>query len=129
METIFATRLVGARQKIENISIKSPRQVVMELAQKIDDIARTLDLIITNKLGLARQKLDALASMPNVLSNKMNILNQSVLHLGQMLNSLSYKSVLSRGYAIVRDANNKIISNSGAGIPATIEFNDGVIKL
>ncbi len=129
LETIFATRLVGARQKIENISIKSPRQVVMELAQKIDDIARTLDLIITNKLGLARQKLDALASMPNVLSNKMNILNQSVLHLGQMLNSLSYKSVLSRGYAIVRDANNKIISNSGAGIPATIEFNDGVIKL
>ena len=129
LETIFATRLVGARQKIENISIKSPRQIVMELGQKIDDIARTLDLIITNKLGLARQKLDALAAMPNVLSNKMNILNQSVLHLGQMLNSLSYKSVLSRGYAIVRDANNKIISNSGAGIPATIEFNDGVIKL
>jgi exodeoxyribonuclease VII large subunit len=129
LETVFATRLVGARQKIENISVKSPRQIVMELGQKIDDIARTLDLIITNKLGLARQKLDALASMPNVLSNKMNILNQSVLHLGQMLNSLSYKSVLSRGYAIVRDANNKIISNSGAGIPATIEFNDGVIKL
>lgn len=129
LETIFATRLVGARQKIENISIKSPRQIVMELGQKIDDISRTLDLIITNKLGLARQKLDALAAMPNVLSNKMNILNQSVLHLGQMLNSLSYKSVLSRGYAIVRDANNKIISNSGAGIPATIEFNDGVIKL
>lgn len=129
LETVFATRLVGARQKIENISVKSPRQVVMELAQKIDDIARTLDLIITNKLGLARQKLEALASMPNVLSNKMNILNQSVLHLGQMLNSLSYKSVLSRGYAIVRDANNKIISNSNMGIPTTIEFNDGVIKL
>lgn len=129
LETTFATRLVGARQKIENISVKSPRQVVMELSQKIDDIARTLDLIITNKLGLARQKLEALASMPNVLSNKMNILNQSVLHLGQMLNSLSYKSVLSRGYAIVRDANNKIISNSNMGIPATIEFNDGVIKL
>ena len=129
LETVFATRLVGARQKIENISVKSPRQVVMELGQKIDDISRTLDLIITNKLGLARQKLEALASMPNVLSNKMNILNQSVLHLGQMLNSLSYKSVLSRGYAIVRDANNKIISNSNMGIPATIEFNDGVIKL
>ena len=129
LETVFATRLVGARQKIENISVKSPRQVVMELGQKIDDIARTLDLIITNKLGLARQKLEALASMPNVLSNKMNILNQSVLHLGQMLNSLSYKSVLSRGYAIVRDANNKIISNSNMGIPVTIEFNDGVVKL
>ncbi len=130
LETVFATRLVGARQKIENISVKSPRQVVMELGQKIDDISRTLDLIITNKLGLARQKLEALASMPNVLSNKMNILNQSVLHLGQMLNSLSYKSVLSRGYAIVRDENGQIISRGADNKkPATIEFNDGVIKL
>jgi exodeoxyribonuclease VII large subunit len=129
LDTSFATRLVNVKQRIENISIKSPKQVVMEWGQKIDDISRTLNLIINNKMTVARQKIDVVANMPNILSNKMNILNQSVAHLGQMLGSLSYKSVLSRGYAIVRDANNKIISNSGAGIPATIEFNDGVIKL
>lgn len=129
LDTSFATRLVNVKQRIENISIKSPKQVVMEWGQKIDDIARTLNLIINNKMTVARQKIDVVANMPNILTNKMNILNQSVAHLGQMLGSLSYKSVLSRGYAIVRDANNKIISNSGAGIPATIEFNDGVIKL
>ena len=49
--------------------------------------------------------------------------------MGQMLNSLSYKSVLSRGYAIVRDANNQIVSRSDAGAPATIEFADGIITL
>lgn len=129
LDTSFATRLVNVKQRIENISIKSPKQVVMEWSQKIDDISRTLNLIINNKMTVARQKIDVVANMPNILTNKMNILNQSVAHLGQMLGSLSYKSVLSRGYAIVRDANNKIISNSGAGIPATIEFNDGVIKL
>ena len=59
----------------------------------------------------------------------MNLLNQNMTHIGNMLNSLSYKNVLRRGYAIVRDENNKIISNSGDGRPATIEFNDGVIKL
>ena len=129
LNTTFATRLVNVKQRIENISLKSPKQVVMEWGQKIDDVARTLNLIINNKLTVARQRIDAMANIPNILTNKMNILNQSVTHLGQMLGSLSYKSVLSRGYAIVRDKDNKIISNSGAGIPATIEFNDGVIKL
>ena len=41
---------------------------------------------------------------------------------------MSYKNVLQRGYAIVRDANNKIISTSSAA-PASIEFSDGILKL
>ena len=49
--------------------------------------------------------------------------------MDQMLNSLSYKSVLARGYAIVRDSNNQIISRTDAGMPATIEFADGVINI
>ena len=46
-----------------------------------------------------------------------------------MLNSLSYKNVLARGYAIVRGANNQIISRCDGGVPATIEFADGVVQL
>lgn len=129
LDTVFATRLVGVRQKIESISIKSPKQMVMEWAQRLDDTGRTLSLIISNKMTIARQKIDIIANMPNLLTNKMSMLNQAVSHLDKMLNSLSYKNVLRRGYAIVRDENNKIISNSGAGRPATIEFNDGIIKL
>jgi exodeoxyribonuclease VII large subunit len=59
----------------------------------------------------------------------MTALNQSLAHAGQMLNSLSYKSVLARGYAIVRGADNAIISSVDGGTPQTIEFADGVIKL
>ena len=59
----------------------------------------------------------------------MDALNQAVGHLGQMLNSLSYKSVLSRGYAIVRGADGNIISHSDGGAPASIEFSDGVVHL
>lgn len=129
LDTVFATRLVGVRQKIESISIKSPKQMVMEWGQRLDDAGRTLSLIISNKMTIARQKIDIIANMPNILTNKMSMLNQAVSHLDKMLNSLSYKNVLRRGYAIVRDKNNKIISNSGAGRPATIEFNDGIMEL
>jgi exodeoxyribonuclease VII large subunit len=128
LDTLFTTRLVNVKQKIENISIKNPKQIVMEWGQRLDDTVRTLDLIISNKLNLAKQKMTTLANVPNILTNKMSMLNQAVSHLGNMLNSLGYKNVLARGYAIVRDKDNKIISTNTA-TPASIEFKDGILKL
>lgn len=125
----FTTRLINAKQRIEAINIKSPKQVVMEHAQRLDDLGRTMNVIINAKLTTARQKMDIVSAFPNILQNQINVLTQGLNHMGQMLNSLSYKSVLSRGYAIVRDANNQIVSRSDAGTPATIEFADGVITL
>lgn len=125
----FTTRLINAKQRIESVNIKSPKQVLMEHTQRLDDLGRTLNIIINTKIVSAQQKLDNVATFPNILHNRMQTLNQSLLHAGQMLNSLSYKSVLSRGYAIVRDENNNIISSIDGGTPKSIEFADGVFKL
>ena len=125
----FTTRLINAKQRIESIVIKSPTQMVMEHAQRLDDAGRTLNIIMGAKMQNARQKMDLASGFANVLQNRMDVLNQSVAHLGQMLQSLSYRSVLSRGYAIVRDGHNRIISRTDDGVPATIEFADGVLKI
>ena len=125
----FTTRLMNAKQRLESVTIKSPKQVLMEHTQRLDDIGRTLNLIINTKIASAHQKMDIVSEFSNILQNRMSMLNQSVAHIGQMLNSLSYKSVLSRGYAIVRDADDKIISSVDGGTPKTIEFSDGIIKL
>ena len=126
----FTTRLANAKARMESIVIKSPKQVLMEQQQRLDDITRTLNIIIDGKLTTARQRLDSVATFPNILQNKMTTLNQAVTHIGQMLNSLSYKNVLARGYAIVRDENNTIISRANDGLcPAELEFVDGIIKL
>lgn len=129
LSNTFTTRLVNAKSRIESVSIKSPRQLVMEHAQRLDDMGRTMNILIDNKIATAHQRMDIVAGFPTILQNRMNTLNQSISHLGQMLQSLSYKSVLARGYAIVRDANNNIISRTNTGTPATIEFADGVLKL
>lgn len=129
LSNTFTTRLVNAKSRIESVSIKSPRQLVMEHAQRLDDMGRTMNILIDNKIATAHQRMDIIAGFPTILQNRMNTLNQSISHLGQMLQSLSYKSVLARGYAIVRDANNNIISRTNTGTPATIEFADGVLKL
>ena len=125
----FTTRLMNAKQRIEGISIKSPKQMIMERAQRLDDLGRTLNVIINTKLVSAQQKMTIVSAFPNILQNRMQVLNQSLQHMEQMLNSLSYKSVLLRGYAIVRDANNNIISSVDGGVPNSIEFADGVLKL
>lgn len=126
----FTTRLANAKSRIDAINVKSPRQMLMEQSQRLDDISRTLGIIINGRVVAARQKMDVVATMPNILANKMGVLNRSVEHLGQMLNSLSYKNVLARGYAIARDPDNNIISRADSGATvASIEFADGIMKI
>lgn len=125
----FTTRLMNAKSRMESINIKSPKQLLMEHMQRLDDMGRTLNILINNKLSVTHQKMDTVAQFPTILQNRMNTLNQSISHLGQMLQSLSYKSVLSRGYAIVRAADGQIISKTDSGTPASIEFADGVLTL
>lgn len=129
ISTTFITRLNNAKQRIESINIKSPKQIVMENAQRLDDMGRTLNILIDGKMNIARGSMDTVARFPVILQNRMETLSNTIMHMGQMLQSLSYKSVLSRGYAIVRDADNNIIARAGAGTPATIEFADGVIQI
>ena len=126
---VFTTRLINAKQRMDSLVIKSPKQLLMEHAQRLDDLGRTINIIINAKIVTAHQKMDLVSAFPNVLQNRMKSLNQAVVHLGQMLGSLSYKSVLSRGFAIVRGADNKIISRADGGVPKSIEFADGVIQI
>lgn len=122
----FTTRLTNAKSRIESINIKNPKQLVMEQEQRLDDLTRTMNIIINNKIVAARQRMEYVSTFPNILQNRMVALTQAVSHLDQMLNSLSYKSVLQRGYAIVRDIDDQIISRADSKQkPASLEFADG----
>lgn len=126
----FANRLVNAKQRIAAIIVKNPKQLIMEQTQRLDDLTRTMTIIINGKLTATKQQLVSMATFPAILQNRMSSLNQAITHLGQMLNSLSYKNVLQRGYAIVRNNTNKVISRaSDFTTPAEIEFADGSVKI
>ncbi len=125
----FTTRLTNAKNRMESIIIKNPKQMIMERQQRLDDLTRTINIIINGKIVTAHQRMDSVSTFVNILQNKMQTLSQSVNHLGQMLNSLSYKNVLTRGYAIVRDEKNQIVSRADGAQPASIEFADGIISV
>ncbi len=126
----FVARLTNARGRVDAISIKSPHQMLMERAQRLDDLGRSMDIIIGAKITGAHQKMQIVATFPNILAARMAAMRQSVEHMGQMLGSLSYKSVLARGYAIVRGASGEIIASAHSNERvATIEFADGSITV
>ena len=128
LTSAFTARLVNVKQRLNNINIKSPKQVLMEKSQRLDDLGKTMSLIITTKMQNAHQKMVVFERFPNIMINRLVSLKQALGHIAQMLNSMSYKNVLQRGYAIVRDENNNIISTNTAK-PASIEFADGVMNL
>ncbi len=126
----FTTRIKNTRNRIESITIKSPHQMVMEHTQRIDDITRTLGIIINAKISDARHKMEIVSKIPNILTTKMTMLTRAVEHSGQMLNSLGYKNVLARGYAIARGKDNAIISSAtNANNIVSVEFADGIVNI
>ena len=128
LNTAFTTQIINHKRNINNITIKSPKQILMEQMQRLDDIGRTMNIMITSKIQSAHQKIELVSRFPTILENRFASINQSLVHMGQMLGSLSYKKVLQRGFAIVRDKDNTIVSTISAK-PKSIEFADGTLML
>jgi exodeoxyribonuclease VII large subunit len=64
------------------------------------------------------------------LATSTQRLQARVAHSGQLLGALSYRSILARGFALVRDAQNRPVhsaSQVGPGAPLSVEFADGRI--
>lgn len=129
LSSSFTGHLTNTKQRIESINLKSPKQIIMEQGQRLDDINRTMGIIINGKLASSKQSIDLVSNFKNILQNKLAAFNQSVSHFDQMLNSLSYKSVLNRGYAIVRSGDKVVARASEFTHPAQIEFADGIVEI
>jgi len=129
MTSSYISRLNNLRAHIAAMVIKSPTQTIMERAQRIDDIARTMFIIMDSKIQHAKHSIMRFDNLSIIVDSKISNLKLQISNMERMLNSLSYKNVLSRGFAIVR-ADNKIISKTADfKTPAEIEFADGMVQI
>ena len=100
-----------SKLKDKNQALKSPKQIINDLNIRLDDKVQVLDLNIKNLIKLYSEKIKSIS---------------------QMIEQLSFKNVLKRGYSIIWDDQNHIISNSRQLMNSSnfnIEFADNKIKI
>ncbi|MCQ2562374.1 MAG: exodeoxyribonuclease VII large subunit [Alphaproteobacteria bacterium] len=118
------------KNNFANMTIKSPNQILLDYEQKLDDFDERLFYKLKMKLNNIRQLIDNISRVDNVLLPSMNLRKQNIKNISQVLSSLSYKNVLQRGYAIIRDINGDIISSINTNKSVSqIEFFDGKLKI
>lgn len=116
MEDIAATRLERARQGLvharSRLRLLSPTAVIEQNHLRLDDLR--------NRLA---------SSSP---AKRVQLESQRLLAVWKRLESASPRSVLQRGYAIVRDASGRPVSRAKglkAGQPLVNEFHDGKLRV
>lgn len=93
---------------------------------------RLTPLGVQRSISLSRERLDSLSERMNLaLSKRQSDHRQHLSGLSQLLQSLSYKNVLARGYAVVRDENGqpvRSVKTIAAGQELSIELTDGTMN-
>lgn len=130
--TAMRKMLTLYRERIEGLArgLPRPQQLVANMAQTLDGLAERLLNGLPRSLQLRHEKLQRLSAglSPRLLQEMLLRQEQRVQHIGAMLESLNVMSVLKRGFAIVKEANGKVVQ-AAAAMPAegtlSIQFHDG----
>ncbi|MDA8230846.1 MAG: exodeoxyribonuclease VII large subunit [Magnetospirillum sp.] len=118
--------------------LKHPRELLADKRHALDRCAASLDHALktalhaeTARLAQARLRLDQAGQrLAPAMSRLLAERARQIDGFGALLESYSYKKVLERGYAVVRDATGQpVISAEAArpGMEVTVEFTDGSV--
>ncbi len=113
--------------------LRDPRQLIAAEAQNLEQIGARLRQGGETILRARRQQYEGLAAAERLargMTRKFADAEARLAATANLLNSLSYKNVLERGYAVVRDAAGSPLTKAAAAAPGAdiaIEFTDGEI--
>jgi exodeoxyribonuclease VII large subunit len=118
--------------------LRHPRELLADKRHTLDSCAARLTHAMATALAAekarherSRLRLDQAGErLGPAMSRLLSERGQRLVSLGQLLESFSYRRVLERGYAVVRDASGLPLTSAAAaqpGTPLAIEFKDGAI--
>ncbi|ARJ66681.1 exodeoxyribonuclease VII large subunit [Magnetospirillum sp. ME-1] len=135
-----APRILLERRRAEldrlGARLRHPREQLAEAGHKLTALSTRLDHAMKTvtaaeraanerrALQLEQSAARLIQSLPRLLDDKA----KRVAHAGQLLESFSYRKVLERGFAVVRDEHGAPVTSVTAAKPGTalgVEFADG----
>jgi exodeoxyribonuclease VII large subunit len=116
------------------LRLLSPVSVIEQNQLRVDDLANRLGGALRHAVQLRREQLgEARGRLATVAPEKrVQLESHRLLALFKRLESASPKSVLKRGYAIVRDEHGRPVARAAAtksGQPLANEFHDGSVRV
>jgi exodeoxyribonuclease VII large subunit len=112
--------------------IKPPRQSLAEASRQLNRETESLKGAAARFLRSRRDRNDGFAErlQPDLVGRHLRDAQGRLTALGDLLESLSFRRVLDRGYAVVRDADGRAVTGAGAlaaGDRVAIDFSDGQV--
>jgi exodeoxyribonuclease VII large subunit len=107
---LVLSQRVNLERAVKRLTPANIERRIFERNEKLTALAKRIDLAFLQRTERKRTRLD-----------------QAV----KLLNSLSHKSVLARGFAVVKDRHDRLLTGAQAARAAgalTIEFTDGVVE-
>ncbi|MDP1731922.1 MAG: exodeoxyribonuclease VII large subunit, partial [Devosia sp.] len=132
---LLRQRARDLRTRLEDATRRAPAALENSAVRsrlRFDPVARRLDPALAQLAAKARLRLDPVA--PRLAPAYRRLLEGRGERLGafaKLLASLSYKGVLARGFALVKDAGGQLVRTRALVEPGdalTIEFADGEIE-
>ena len=126
-------RVLEKRQSVSDFGVRAARQVERQIDRsqaRLSNAAARLTLRpATDRIARNRDRLDVLARRSGEIVSLLSERRQRKLHEAtRLLASMSYRNVLNRGYAVVRDASEQAVDSAAsltAGDAISLEFSDG----
>ena len=130
------------RAEVERLAgrLRHPREQIAEAGHRLTTLATRLDHALktaraTEQAGLERRRLQLdqsaqrlAAAMPRLLTER----DRQIKATGKLLESFSYRKVLERGYAVIRDDRGRPVIAAAAATPGralAVEFADGTAQV
>ncbi|HEX2255334.1 MAG TPA: exodeoxyribonuclease VII large subunit [Afifellaceae bacterium] len=129
----LADLLALPRQRLDEAAGRLTRSLVAATRIKrrgFDGLAGRLrpELLARARLRQGERLGECVARAEGAMGRYLQQRHRSLAHAGRLLGSLSYTSVLARGFALVRDEADRILSSASAvnpGVRLQIEMKDG----
>lgn len=135
---MLARRLVERRQRVLERATLAERIVERLIERHKARLGRydaTLTAVPARLKAMTERSKDRLESLgrraDGAMANDLRRARQSLVSQDRVLQSLSYKNVLARGYAVIRDENDRPVSRAeelSHGQSIAIEFSDGRVQ-
>lgn len=135
---MLARRIGERRQRVTERAALAER-IVERMIDRLRARVSGADAVLRNLPGRLRAQTDRsrdrleglMRRADSAVVNELRASRAALVGQERMLQSLSYKNVLQRGYAVIRDAGDRPVSRAaslGAGAAISIEFSDGRVS-